>query len=84
MSSACRFAAVLLFSGLWLLVVYAPVAHWVWGGGWLAQSGVLDFAGGIVVHMTAGHLGAAWSPCMLGPRTRLPRQKSARRMRRGW
>ncbi len=49
-----RFGAVLLFSGLWLLVVYAPVAHWVWGGGWLQQRGVMDFAGGLVVHATAG------------------------------
>lgn len=49
-----RFPAVLLFSGLWLLVVYAPVAHWVWGGGWLAQRGVMDYAGGLVVHATAG------------------------------
>ena len=49
-----KFAAVLLFSGLWLFVVYAPVAHWVWGGGWLAAMGVKDFAGGIVVHTTAG------------------------------
>ncbi|HEX4096200.1 MAG TPA: ammonia channel protein, partial [Caulobacteraceae bacterium] len=44
-----RFGAVLLFSGLWLLVVYAPVAHWIWGGGWLAQRHVMDFAGGMVV-----------------------------------
>ena len=49
-----RFGAVLLFSGLWLLLVYAPVAHWVWGGGWLMQLGVMDFAGGLVVHATAG------------------------------
>ncbi len=49
-----KFAAVLLISGLWLLIVYAPVTHWVWGGGWLADMGVLDFAGGIVVHVTAG------------------------------
>ncbi|HYK80316.1 MAG TPA: ammonium transporter [Micropepsaceae bacterium] len=49
-----KFGAVLLFSGLWLIVVYAPVAHWVWGGGWLAAMGVKDFAGGIVVHTTAG------------------------------
>ena len=49
-----KFGAVLLFSGLWLILVYAPVAHWVWGGGWLAGLGVLDFAGGIVVHATAG------------------------------
>ena len=49
-----KFSAVLLFSGLWLIVVYAPVAHWVWGGGWLAAMGVKDYAGGIVVHTTAG------------------------------
>jgi Amt family ammonium transporter len=49
-----RFGAVLLFSALWLLVVYCPVAHWVWGGGWLAKRGVMDFAGGLVVHATAG------------------------------
>jgi Amt family ammonium transporter len=49
-----KFSAVLLFSGLWLFVVYAPVAHWVWGGGWLATLGVKDYAGGIVVHTTAG------------------------------
>ena len=48
------FAAVLLFSGIWLLLVYAPVAHWIWGGGWLAALGVMDFAGGLVVHLTAG------------------------------
>ncbi len=49
-----RFGAVLLFSALWLLLVYCPVCHWVWGGGWLAQRGVMDFAGGLVVHATAG------------------------------
>ena len=49
-----KFSAVLIFSGLWLLVVYAPVTHWVWGGGIMAGWGVMDFAGGIVVHATAG------------------------------
>ncbi|HXS27499.1 MAG TPA: ammonium transporter [Steroidobacteraceae bacterium] len=49
-----KFSAVLWFAGLWLLIVYVPIAHWVWGGGWLAQRGVVDFAGGIVVHTTAG------------------------------
>lgn len=49
-----RFSAVLWFSALWLLLVYVPVAHWVWGGGWLAERGVMDFAGGIVVHVNAG------------------------------
>ena len=52
-----KFGAVLLFSGLWLLVVYAPVAHWVWGGGFLQKMGVLDFAGGTVVHINAGVAG---------------------------
>jgi len=49
-----RFSAVLGFTVLWLLLVYVPVAHWVWGGGWLQQLGVMDFAGGIVVHVNAG------------------------------
>ncbi|MDP7604289.1 MAG: ammonium transporter, partial [Alphaproteobacteria bacterium] len=49
-----KFGAVMLFSALWLIIVYAPITHWVWGGGWLAELGVMDFAGGIVVHTTAG------------------------------
>ncbi len=49
-----KFGAVMLFSGLWLIIVYAPVTHWIWGGGWLGKMGVLDFAGGLVVHLTAG------------------------------
>ena len=49
-----RYSVVLWFSGLWLLLVYVPVAHWIWGGGWLAKLGVMDFAGGIVVHVNAG------------------------------
>ena len=49
-----KFSAVLILSALWLIVVYAPVTHWVWGGGWLMQMGVMDFAGGLVVHATAG------------------------------
>lgn len=49
-----KFSAVLLFSLIWLLVVYAPVCHWVWGGGWLGDMGLLDFAGGTVVHVNAG------------------------------
>jgi Amt family ammonium transporter len=49
-----RFAAVLWFSAAWLLLVYVPVTHWVWGGGWLAKLGVMDFAGGTVVHVNAG------------------------------
>jgi Amt family ammonium transporter len=51
------FAAMLVVSVVWSLVVYIPVAHWIWGGGWLQQLGVLDFAGGIVVHVTAGIAG---------------------------
>jgi Amt family ammonium transporter len=49
-----KFSALMLFSALWLLLVYVPVCHWVWGGGWLAAMGVRDLAGGIVVHATAG------------------------------
>jgi Amt family ammonium transporter len=49
-----NFPFLLLFTALWLLLVYVPVAHWVWGGGWLAAQGTIDFAGGIVVHTTAG------------------------------
>ncbi|MGH8217285.1 MAG: ammonium transporter [Steroidobacteraceae bacterium] len=49
-----KFSALLWFTALWLLIVYVPITHWVWGGGWLAERGVLDFAGGIVVHTTAG------------------------------
>jgi Amt family ammonium transporter len=67
-----KFGAVLLFSGLWLLVVYAPVAHWVWGGGWLQQRGVMDFAGGLVVHATAG-VSALVLAAVLGRRDGFPR-----------
>src|SRR5205085_4593919 len=49
-----RFSAYVIFITAWSLVVYAPVAHWVWGGGWLAKMGALDFAGGTVVHVNAG------------------------------
>jgi Amt family ammonium transporter len=49
-----KFGAWMLFIPLWLTLVYLPIAHWVWGGGWLAQLGVLDFAGGIVVHINSG------------------------------
>jgi Amt family ammonium transporter len=52
-----KFSALLWFIGIWLLVVYAPIAHWVWGGGFLATAGVLDFAGGTVVHINAGIAG---------------------------
>ena len=49
-----KFSAVLLFMSMWVLIVYAPICHWVWGGGWLGSWGVLDFAGGTVVHINAG------------------------------
>lgn len=66
-----KFAAVLLFSGLWLIVVYAPIAHWIWGGGWLATMGIMDFAGGLVVHLSAG-TSALLLAVMLGGRRGFP------------
>jgi Amt family ammonium transporter len=66
-----KFAAVLLFSAIWLLVVYAPVTHWVWGGGWLGNMGLLDFAGGTVVHITAG-VAALVAALVIGPRKGFP------------
>jgi Amt family ammonium transporter len=68
-----NFAAVIFFSAVWLIVVYAPVTHWVWGGGWLADMGVLDFAGGIVVHVTAGVSALVFAK-MLGGRRGFPDQ----------
>src|SRR5262249_15023823 len=62
-----RFSAFLLFSALWLLVVYVPIAHWVWGNGFLAKAGLLDFAGGTVVHLNAGIAGLV-AALMLGAR----------------
>ena len=69
-----KFSAVLLISGLWLLVVYVPAAHWVWGGGWLAARGTMDYAGGIVVHVTAG-VSALVIAAMLGCRQEFPNVK---------
>ena len=66
-----KFSAVLIIAGAWLLLVYVPVTHWVWGGGWLAEMGVIDFAGGIVVHVTAG-VSAAVIALMLGARDGFP------------
>lgn len=66
-----KFSAVLLFSGLWLLLVYVPVTHWVWGGGWLGAMGLYDFAGGVVVHITAG-VAALVAAVVLGPRRGFP------------
>jgi len=66
-----KFSAMLLFSAIWLLVVYSPVTHWVWGGGWLGSMGVYDFAGGLVVHITAG-VAALVAALVLGPRKGFP------------
>ncbi|MDB2410473.1 ammonium transporter [Pseudomonadales bacterium] len=66
-----KFSAVMLFTVFWLLAVYAPVCHWVWGGGWLGDKGALDFAGGIVVHITAG-VAALVAALMVGPRNGFP------------
>ncbi len=66
-----RFGAVMAFSIAWLLLVYVPVTHWVWGGGWLAEWGVMDYAGGIVVHVTAG-VSALVIAAMLGARDGFP------------
>lgn len=66
-----KFSAVLIFSGLWGLVVYAPVAHWIWGGGFMADWGVMDSAGGIVVHVTAGST-ALVAALVIGRRNNFP------------
>ncbi len=63
-----KFTALLLFTVLWSLVIYVPVAHWIWGGGWLGKMGALDFAGGAVVHITSG-ASALVCAIVLGPRT---------------
>jgi Amt family ammonium transporter len=67
-----KFSAMLLFSALWLLLVYVPITHWVWGGGWLGEMGLYDFAGGTVVHITAG-VGALVAAMVLGPRRGFPK-----------
>lgn len=66
-----KFSAVLLFSALWLIFVYAPVCHWIWGGGWMGDLGVMDFAGGLVVHVTAG-VSALLIAIVLGKRHGFP------------
>jgi len=66
-----KFSAVMIFSCLWLMVVYVPVTHWVWGGGWLFKMGLLDFAGGTVVHITAG-TAALVCALVVGPRRGFP------------
>ena len=67
-----KFSAMLVFMGIWVSVVYAPVCHWVWGGGWLGELGVLDFAGGTVVHINAGVAGLV-AAIVLGRRRGYPR-----------
>jgi ammonium transporter, Amt family len=68
-----RFSAYLAFIAVWSIVVYAPIAHWVWGGGWLAQMGVLDYAGGTVVHINAG-IAAVVAATLVGGRKDFGRQ----------
>ncbi len=67
-----KFSAMLLFSAIWLLLVYVPVTHWVWGGGWLQSMGLYDFAGGTVVHITAG-VAALVTALVIGPRSGFPK-----------
>ncbi len=67
-----KFSAMLIFMALWATFVYAPICHWVWGGGWLGDYGVLDFAGGTVVHINAGVAGLV-AALMLGKRKGYPR-----------
>lgn len=66
-----KFSAMLWFMGVWVLVVYAPICHWVWGGGWLGSYGILDFAGGTVVHINAGMAGLV-AALVLGKRQGYP------------
>ena len=67
-----KFSALLWFVACWELLIYVPVCHWMWGGGWLAQLGVMDFAGGIVVHVSGG-IAALVGAIMLGARRGFPR-----------
>lgn len=71
-----KFSSYLTFAGIWVLAVYAPVCHWVWGGGWLFNDGALDFAGGTVVHINAGVAGLV-AAYMIGNRTGLGREPMA-------
>ncbi len=66
-----KFSSMLVFSILWVSLVYFPVCHWVWGGGWLGEMGLLDFAGGTVVHITAG-VGAIVAALVMGRRNGFP------------
>ncbi|MDP7562710.1 MAG: ammonium transporter [Methylococcales bacterium] len=67
-----KFSSMFWFSGLWLVLVYVPVCHWVWGGGWLAEMGVMDFAGGIVIHVNAG-VAALVAAIVIGKRNGFPK-----------
>ena len=71
-----KFSAVLIFTALWIIIIYAPVTHWIWGGGWLAELNVMDFAGGLVVHLTAG-VSALVLAVILGQRKNFPDKISA-------
>ena len=66
-----KFSSILVFSSLWLILVYSPVCHWVWGGGWLGELGLLDYAGGTVVHINAG-VAAIVAAVVLGNRKGFP------------
>src|SRR5258707_8644820 len=66
-----RFSAYVTFITLWAIVVYGPIAHWVWGGGWIGRMGALDFAGGTVVHVNAG-VAALVAALVVGPRRDYP------------
>jgi Amt family ammonium transporter len=68
-----KFGSLCIFIVLWVSIVYAPIAHWVWGGGWLGELGALDFAGGTVVHISAG-AGALVSAIIIGRRIGFPEQ----------
>lgn len=68
-----KFSAVVIFSVLWLTIVYAPLCHWIWGGGWLSKLGALDFAGGMVVHISCG-VSALVAAIVIGTRRGFPRE----------
>ena len=72
-----RFKALLIFTVAWATFIYAPIAHWVWGGGWLQQLGVIDFAGGLVVHISAG-VSALAAAIVLGRRTGVAKAEEVR------
>jgi len=71
-----KFSSFMVFMGAWLILVYSPIAHWVWGGGWLGQLGALDYAGGTVVHLNAGTAGLVCA-LVLGPRYGLGKENMA-------